>query len=159
MLEFDAFGYLIPNSPIRSSIQELEQVFVIEYSSVQRSKLFDQYLSYTRNLKEIIGNEKITQWINGSFVTRSNPSPSDIDVVSFIDSVLVEKLGNDLSKFIFPFSKNNYPGVDAYLVEYSEDRDVLYQIDKAYWLHQFDKTRRNKRTGQKQSKGFLEIIV
>jgi hypothetical protein len=47
MLQFNNEGYLVPNKPISSSISELEQVFVIEYSSVERSKLFSEYLRYT----------------------------------------------------------------------------------------------------------------
>ena len=43
MLEFNRLGYLEPNRAISSDINELEKYFVIEYSSVERSRLFEEY--------------------------------------------------------------------------------------------------------------------
>lgn len=56
MLEFNRLGYLEPNRAISSDINELEKYFVIEYSSVERSKLFEEYLRYSKDLKELFGN-------------------------------------------------------------------------------------------------------
>lgn len=155
MLQFNQSGYLVPNNPIRSNIDELEEYFVINYSSVNRSTLFAEYLRYTKDLKALCENAVLHQWINGSFVTRNKPRPNDIDMVTFIDTTIFQKLGSELKPFMYPNSKNNYPGVDAYVLE---DNSKMTKHDKAYWHQQFDTTRRNKRTGKILPKGFLEII-
>jgi hypothetical protein len=158
MLQFNRSGYLVPNNPIRSNISELEKTFVIQYSSVERSTLFEEYLRYSKDLKALCENTELRQWINGSFVTRKNPRPSDIDMITFIDTDIFQKLGDKLHPFAYPNSKENYPGVDAYIVESFKEKNVLFKHDQAYWHQQFDTTRRNKRTGKKLPKGFLEII-
>jgi hypothetical protein len=158
MLQFNKFGYLEPNSAIPSTIKEFETIFVIEYSSVERSNLFEQYLRYIKDLKQICGNMGFKHWINGSFVTKNKPRPNDIDIVVFIDTEIFNKLGDELRPFAYPKSKENYPGIDAYLVEsFANEEPTIFKSDKAYWFQQFSKTRRNKR-GVKVSKGFLEII-
>ncbi len=159
MLNFDEFGFLIPNKPIQSTIDELEKVFVVEYSSVERSKLFQEYLKYLKDLKHICGIIPLTQWVNGSFVSKSNPRPKDIDVVTFIDKNIINTLGEKIRPFTFPYSKINYSGVDAYIVESYSGSNTLFQHDLAYWRSQFDSTRRNRNTGLKTPKGFLEIIL
>ena len=155
MLKFNRLGYLVPNKPIRSSVDELQKTFVVEYSSVERSKLFDEYMRYTKDLKALCENTQLHQWINGSFVTRSKARPNDIDMVTFIDADILQNIKKELTPFVYPNSKKNYPGVDAYIVEVN---NKMINHDKAYWLHQFDSTTRNVRTGRKLPKGFLEII-
>lgn len=155
MLKFNKSGYLVPNKPIPSGIEELEKHFVIEYSSVERSQLFEAYLRYSKDLKKLCGNTQLRQWINGSFITRNTPRPNDIDLVTFIDTTIFKKLGDKLKPFSYPNSKVNYLGVDAYIIE---DKNKIIEFDKAYWHHQFDTTRRSQKTGKKLPKGFLEII-
>ena len=65
---------------------------------------------------------------------------------------------DELNNFKYPNSESIY-GVDAYIIEeYPEDHKLRfkYLADMAYWIDRFTKTRRNK-TGNKLSKGFLEI--
>ena len=155
MLNFNKHGYLEPNKPINSSIAELERVFVIEYSSVERSKLFEEFLRCNKDLKSLCDNIELKQWVNGSFVSKFKKRPNDIDLVTFIDINIIKSLGEKIKPFVYPYSKKNYKGVDAYIVESNCD---LYLYDKAYWHQQFDTTRRNSKTGKKLSKGFLEII-
>ena len=155
MLEFNRLGYLVPYRAISSDINELEKYFVIEYSSVERSKLFEEYLRYSKDLKELCGNKELHQWVNGSFITRDKPRPNDIDMVTFIDTTIFQKLGDKLEPFRYPNSKENYSGVDAYIIEVKNN---IIEHDRDYWHHQFDTTKRNVRTGKKLPKGFLEII-
>jgi hypothetical protein len=158
MLKFNKLGYLEPYNLIPSDIKELEKTFVVEYSSVERSSLFNQYIRYSEDLKQLCGNLDLVQWINGSFISINKPRPSDIDMVTFVDTKTFRKLGDELRPFAYPKSKENYPGVDAYIVEcFTDDDNVLYNSDKAYWYHQFNSSRRNRR-GKKLPKGFLEII-
>jgi hypothetical protein len=98
--------------------------------------------------------------MNGSFVTKNTLRPNDIDFVTFLPFDLVEELGDALHPFIFPNSKINYHGMDAYIVSvYPNDHSAIniYISDKKYWQDVFDTTRRN-RVGRKSPKGFLEII-
>jgi len=86
------------------------------------------------------------------------PEPGDIDLVTFIDFFIAEKLRDELKDFKYPFSEIVF-GVDAYLVKKYPPNHRLYNLyisDSAYWMAHFSKTRRN-RIGNKQSKGFLEI--
>ena len=160
MLKFDAKGYLIPNTAVPSTMEDVERTFVIEYSSVERSRLFEAYKNYMVDLKTMCGGVAIKHWINGSFVTRCKPRPGDIDMVVFIDKDLLIKLGGVIKPFTYPYSKSNYPGVGAYVIRVSADGgkdQLLYDFDKAYWHDQFDTTRRNRK-GLKAKKGFVEVV-
>ena len=76
-------------------------------------------------------------------------------MVTFTDTTIFQKLGDKLEPFRYPNSKENYSGVDAYIIEVKNN---IIEHDRDYWHHQFDKTKRNVRTGKKLPKGFLEII-
>lgn len=160
MLRFNASGYLTPSGMIRSNVSEMEKTFVVEFSSVERSILFDMYLNYSQNLKKTCGNIELYQWINGSFVTKQKQRPGDIDMVTFIDADIIKNTGDKIKPFTYPYSKKNYPGVDAYIIEVhgkNSQKHKVFESDRAYWHQQFDTTRRNRK-GKKLSKGFLEII-
>jgi hypothetical protein len=157
MLKFNAFGLLTPPENISSDIAELEEVFVTGIETLKRRELFSNYIRYTNELKSRCGDHELTQWIDGSFVMKK-PEPGDIDLVTFIDFSIAEKLSDDLKDFKHPLSEIVF-GVDAYLVKkYPPDHRLhkLFISDSAYWMEHFSKTRRN-RIGNKLSKGFLEI--
>jgi hypothetical protein len=159
MLTFNQKGYLTPNTVIQTDIEQVEKEFVIEYSSMDRSRLFDQYRRYIKDLKTVCGDLEIKQWINGSFVTKCKPNPSDIDMVVFIDGEVLKRLGEKVKPFTYPFAKNNYKGIDAYIVgvfPVEDGKHKLFKSDKGYWHDQFDSTRRN-RNGKKERKGFVEV--
>lgn len=159
MLNFNPSGHLVPNQPIISTLEELHSEFVVDYTSVERSTLYDSYSRYSADLKAVCGGVELRQWINGSFATRSEPRPSDIDMVTFLDAELVKELGSALDRFKYPDSKLNYPGIDGYIVSvYAEGSPhyFTYRSDELHWQDEFDKTRRN-RAGRKLPKGFLEI--
>ena len=110
-------------------------------------------MQYTNELKKRCA-DVLTQWIDGSFVTKKQ-EPGDIDLVTFIDFSVAEKLGDDLKDFKYPLSEIVFV-VDAYLVKIYPPGHQLHQLyvsDSAYWLHHFTQTRRN-RIGNKQHKGF-----
>lgn len=158
MLEFDSKGFLIPDNAIRSTLQELEQVFVEGIKTGDRRKHFDAYLNYSKELKKLCGNIELVQWIDGSFITKKE-NPNDIDLVTFLDFEIIKDIDYLLSNFKEPLSKTVY-GVDAYIVyTYSQNHKkyILQQSDSAYWIDRFTKTRPNRK-GQKFKKGFLEII-
>lgn len=160
MLTFNQTGYLEPDSPILVTQQEFHDVFVVQYSSVERSMLYESYQRYSSDLKRLCSGISLRQWVDGSFVTKVELRPSDIDMVTFLDATLVEQLGASLDRFKYPNSKQHYSGIDGYLVSvYATDspHHILTQSDELHWRSIFDKTRRN-RNGMKLPKGFLEII-
>ena len=156
MLTFNHSGLLVPDNKINSTIQELENEFVLKLPTTKRKEIFDAYIKYNEDFKKVCNLDELHQWVNGSYVTKKN-NPGDIDLVTFIDYDIIQKLGSKLDDFKYPNSEIIY-GVDAYIVEvYPEthkDR-FRYISDKAYWMDRFTKTRRFR--GNRLSKGFLEI--
>ena len=159
MLKFDSKGHLKPYEPIVCDVKDLKIHFVDAFTSVTRSINYTKYVKYSDDLKALLGGVEITQWINGSFVTKKI-NPKDIDFINFIDHDLIQKFGEKLHPFRPENSWDIY-GVDAYILEVypSDSKDFVKftQSDRAYWYSQFDKTRRN-RNGIRHPKGFLEII-
>jgi len=149
---------LIPNSNIESSIFELNNYFVAQIPTDSRRSLYENYLSYSNEMKFILGVNKLKQWINGSFVTKVK-NPKDIDLVTFLDFESRLKFEFELRE-LHERIYNLKIGVDAYLVTVfpeEHSKSFLYKSDYAYWLDRFTKTRGNH-SGRKLSKGFLEII-
>jgi hypothetical protein len=144
---------------IGCSIQQLESHFVHEYpNSKTRKNNYEKYLKYIYDLKELLGERRIKQWINGSFVTQAL-NPNDIDLVTFVNFEKRMRYGDELKRFEASGANEIY-GVDAYLLTvFPEDHPkyFLFQSDKAYWMNQFGMTRRDK-NGKKTPKGFIEII-
>lgn len=157
MLSFNHNGLLVPGNNIPSDILELEKVFVTNIHTTKRRELFDNYLLYSKSLKELCNGIKIVQWIDGSFVTQKS-APADINVVSFIDFSVIDVINDSLIDYKHPACQIIF-GVDAYIVKiYPSDHKIypLFLADRAYWMSHFNRTRRN-RIGNKLQKGFLEI--
>lgn len=157
MLKFNSRGFLTPNLNISSDVEELENEFVKKTGNVKRKHLFEFYRAYSAQLRQLVGNIALLQWVDGSFVTKKI-EPSDFDLVTFIDYRLAEKHGKKLDDFKYPNSLANF-GIDAYLVvTYPREHSnyPLYIGDRTYWMDAFDKTKRN-RNGIKHPKGFVEI--
>ncbi len=156
MLSFSQSGLLVPDSKINTTLEEFEQEFVSNIYSGKRQDIFNKYKYYSTDLKEKFGINELTQWIDGSFVTKAN-NPGDIDLVTFLGHELVETNISLLDNFVYPNSEKIY-GVDAYIVlkypEHHKNR-YLYISDMAYWTNRFTKTRRVR--GNRLLKGFLEI--
>ena len=156
MLTFNHSGLLVPDNKIISTAQELENEFVLKLVGVRRKEIFDSYVKYNEDFKNVCDLNELHQWVNGSFVTKKN-NPGDIDLVTFLDTNSIQQLGSKLDNFKYPNSEILY-SVDAYIVEvYPENHKYryLYLSDKAYWMDRFTKTRRVR--GNRLSKGFLEI--
>jgi hypothetical protein len=159
MLTFNNKGYLVPNSPISTDIEVVKKQLVVEYFSLERTRLFEEYTRYIQDLKSLCGDVELLQWINGSFATKRKPSPNDLDLVVFIDNKILQQIGADIKEFVYPQSKINYFGIDAYVVRrypIKDGKHKLFKFDQAYWFNQFSTTRRNRK-GIKEDKGFLEV--
>jgi len=158
MLVFNHTGLLVPDTLIVSSFKELEDEFVIKIPTTKRQEIFNAYVKYIEDFKNVCNLDELHQWVNGSYVTKRT-NPGDIDLVTFLDYDVVEQLGNKLDNFKYPNSEMIY-GVDAYIVEvYPENHKERFKYisDRAYWYDRFTKTRRIR--GNKLSKGFLEIFI
>lgn len=159
MLNFNAKGLLMPDTSINASLEELKIHFVDDIPSQTRLANFEKYIHYSNELKKLIQTDRLRQWINGSFVTKTIANPKDIDLVTFIDFETWIKFREPLKDFEAEKANKIY-GVDAYLLtEFPKEHTsaFLFESDKAYWMGHFSKTRRD-RSGQKHPKGFLEII-
>src|ERR1022692_4731550 len=97
MLQFNEAeqGLLIPNTVISSSIDELRHYFVDEIPTKTRTDSFEKYLSYCNELKRLLKEKSIKQWINGSFVTKLQ-HPNDIDIVTFVNHELIAEFKTSL---------------------------------------------------------------
>ncbi|WP_256011161.1 DUF6932 family protein [Desertivirga xinjiangensis] len=157
MLIFNQAGLLVPDAKIESNLEELQSEFVINIPSDKRSTLFKKLMEYNSELKLECDLKGFTQWIDGSFVTRTQ-DPGDIDLVTFLEHNELARVGDKINKFKYPNSERNYL-LDAYIIEvYPEEHKERFKTvsDISYWLDRFTKTRRNRK-GNKLSKGFLEI--
>ena len=156
MIELNHRGLLVPDSNIRSTVEELATVFVRNTPTVQRKDLFNKYIGYMEAMYRILGDIPFFQWIDGSFTTTV-PRPNDIDIVTFVNFDIVDKLNEELAPFKYPMSLSY--GMDAYIVRVfpHEHRSfALYLGDWHYWFDRFSKTERNRR-GNSYPKGFIEL--
>ncbi len=138
MLQFNSKGLLIPETVIPSILEEFELEFVIKPDNEKRRGLFHQYQSYCDNLKTICGNISLTQWVNGSFTTKSK-DPADIDLVTFIDAGIVKKNEATLRDFVYPKSMLNYQ-MDAYIIVIHPVDSKMHFVtnaDRLYWMEHF----------------------
>ena len=93
-MEFDSLGNLFPYKVIEINLEEFERLFITNFpNSESRNRLFQNYLSYIRKIKNEI-DSTFYQWIDGSFVT-SKLNPNDIDLVTFLNFEIYE---NNLPK-------------------------------------------------------------
>ena len=158
MLNFDVRGNLTPYQAIPSKIKEFKKYLVDEIDSDSRADNYKKYIKYSNDLKALLGKAEMKQWVNGSFVTKKR-NPKDIDLITFIDSATIQKLGDKLGEFIGTRSNESY-GVDAYIIEvYPPNSKNAFrtEFDTVEWLYLFSHTKKNRR-GQVFEKGFLEII-
>ncbi len=150
MLHFDKSGYLIPDAPIEIDLLTFEKIFVF---NDHRRKLFNEYLNLI-NLLSGLGIGNYFQWVDGSFVSQK-PMPQDIDIVTFVNYRNFPDLENVLSALFV-----NSTGIDCYFViSYPEEHPShnVYKLDIAEWRFLFSTTRRDKKTGKRVKKGFIQL--
>ena len=158
MLQFDLRGNLKPHKPIQCGLKDLKRHFVDEIESDSRLDNYKKYLRYSNNLKTLLGNRKLKQWLNGSFVTKKR-NPKDIDLVTFIDNNTIELFGDRLNTFRGVEGWEVYK-VDAYIIPVHSPQSKLVnftELDTTEWLYLFGHTKLNRK-GQVFGKGFLEIF-
>ena len=158
MFEFNARGLLVPDSNIVCTFNDFKSTFVDNVVSKTRKQIFENYIEYSTELKQLLNVDQLTQWVNGSFVSKT-ANPKDIDLLTFIEATIYLENFEKIEKFL---SKTNWNslGVDAYLIPIRNEKDALYyryESDRLHWMHHFSRTRKDIRSGKNLRKGFLEI--
>jgi hypothetical protein len=153
-MTFDQYGHLTPYEIIETDLNTFQKTFVTDFTaSTTRPQIFEAYLEYLHQLRQIVGDGGFYQWIDGSFVTQKS-DPKDIDFVTFVDWQIYEKYEtpfNELRKLRLGKTKI----VDGYFVKvYNETHPqrTLFEMDCAEWLFDFGRTFINKRY-----KGIIKI--
>lgn len=151
MLEFDFNGNLQPYHAIESTLEEVEQFFVINFPvSKTRKNLFETYRLYKAALQSEIGAD-FFQYLNGSFISKKL-NPKDIDLVTFINADIIKSREQVLKKFK---NRNQFAGIDGYIQEVHPQNHInfkQFQLDLLYWNDLFTKSRAEK------PKGYIKII-
>lgn len=147
-MEFDAYGNLTPYSLIKIDVDTFRQQFVEQFPfSTKRSWLFDVFLSYMNDVKQIVKTE-VSVWVDGSFITRK-PEPKDIDFVVFIDYQVYYQFEQAIEQIRQRrFLENS--GIDGYFViHYPEGhrRRNWFESDQIRWLHDFGTSLANRKKG------------
>jgi len=155
---FDIRGYLDPVGKNSTDLESFKENLVDGIDgSKTRQKLYEGYVSYNEALKALLGNQRYSQWIDGSFVSNKI-NPRDIDLVNLIDHELVDNFEQELKQFINKVGKETY-GVDGYIVRIYPEGHPKYirtQSDLVYWENWFSRSKINRRK-QRFPKGFLEL--
>jgi hypothetical protein len=158
-LIFDDKGHLKPYTFIETDLLTFEQVFVTGFpDSTSRRKLFDNYRKYIDDFRQRVCDH-FTQWVDGSFVTRKI-NPRDIDLVTFLAGNVYDTKQRELALFT-GLEMHRDTGLDCYFVKVhpgDSPEYLVYQADRAQWLHQFGYTRRNPATNQRSEKGFIQLV-
>ena len=158
-LEFDIRGNLFPYQKVRLSISEFKERFVDSFDAkTNRKSVFLSYETYTYDFRRAI-TPKLTQWINGSFISNK-VNPRDIDLVNLVEYSNFQE--NGLLNYETFINENSYKkyGIDAYLLVLYPKGHKLYswsQSDLLYWNDWFSRTRKD-RLGKRHPKGYVEIV-
>ncbi|MVM39176.1 hypothetical protein GO730_19200 [Spirosoma sp. HMF3257] len=155
MLQLSEDG-LLPPGRHRCQIDDFFDLFVQEFTNnVHRQRLFQEWKSYSDRLRTRVGQNRLTQWIDGSFVTNKS-IPNDIDFVTFIPCHLYEPCEDGLIEFYSTVSLHD-KGLDAYICPVYPIEHTSYQLTRQYkavWQNRFKKNKYS--SGEK---GFLELTL
>jgi len=157
-LIFDENSYLAPASPIEITLEQFEEVFVLDFpNSSTRPKLFDNYLRFLYRMQDEIF-PFFEQWIDGSFVTLKE-NPNDIDLVTFIDYRIWDIKPEEKLDEFWSFSLEAQ-GIDSYLVKDFPEAHPLFsetQLIRNKKKKLFSSTRPDE-NHIRHPKGFLKIV-
>lgn len=143
-LSYNIYGYLNIVGVIEIDMKIFVSEFVV---NERRLSMFTEYSAFNADLQELILHP-FCQWVDGSFISKQ-PSPNDIDVVTFVPHYIYEERENDLRALM-----KKYTGVDAYFVkDYPADHPNRFvtDFDMTEWLFLFSTDRRRR------NKGFIQI--
>lgn len=158
---FDVRGNVLSKGPVKLSLSEIEQVFVVPFGMAStRFVLFEEYKRYIMDLRILLGCS-FYQWIDGSFASKEF-SPNDIDLVSFINYETYQEKEHLIDERFSKWAVGQYyKNLDAFTVwAYPSDHKYItaFQADTAYWHDLFGHSRYN-RNRKRFTKGFIQITV
>lgn len=133
MFEFKKGGYLKGSKPIVASMEDI--MFFV--NTPVRRKLYSELEIFIFKL-QLVCNQEVIVWIDGSFVTRKR-YPKDIDLVIFVTNVDLkdnQRVFYDLEEFA---RISSY--LDVYIVPVYPITERAFITDtkkqKAYWYKLF----------------------
>lgn len=157
-LGFDIRGNLQPYQKNKTSLEKVEELFVINFpKSETRIDIFKNFEQYLTDFQAEISNN-FEVWINGSFVSNKL-NPKDIDFVILLDYISINQKKELLEKKFLNKSSTETYNLDAYVVNIypKEHKNYSFTVsDLLYWEHFFTKTRLN-RAKKRFSKGFITL--
>jgi hypothetical protein len=157
-LSFDIRGYLKPYGKNNIDQNRFREEFVDPFDEEStRKKLYEGLSRYNDDLKNLLGNHRYAQWVDGSFIS-TKINPMDIDLVNLIDHQLVENFENELKNFVSRKGRELY-GIDGYILRIYPEGHPKYvrtKSDLAYWENWFSKSKMTRRK-QRFPKGFVEL--
>jgi hypothetical protein len=155
MLNLSEDGFLSPGRH-RCQIDDFWELCVKSFAgNSHRQQLFQEWKLYNDRLQRIVESHRLTQWIDGSFVTNKL-APNDIDFVTFIPHHLYEPQKDGLIEFYSTVSLYTN-GLDAYICPVYPTEHANYQLTRHYrtiWMKRFKNIKNT--SGEK---GFLELIL
>lgn len=148
-------GFL-PEGIYTCTTNDLFEIFVLPFPQSQtRRRLYRQWENYNQRLVQKVGNVKLSQWLNGSFVTEKL-NPNDIDCVTFLPYQLYTEIEENLIEFYSTLSLFE-DGLDAYFCPVYPATHLQfkeYEQRRLDWQFLFERTR-----GSHFKKGFLEVTL
>lgn len=168
-MEFNDLGYLDAGIHVLS-IEELKTVFVDEFDSINRKRIYNNFIAFFSSefiepFKDIIS--KI--WIDGSFSTQKK-EPNDIDGIIFLSYTndqemdkcfLFQKMfqnGSNLKNVAYAYDCDFYVIFDVKKLEKPTQQDdyaIFYSsvdYNFKYWMGQFCFDR------EQNPKGIIELV-
>lgn len=167
-LTWNEFGLIPPVLGGGADSNRSPYVFSLELfintfcTSVERYNILKGYISYRKRLHEV-GIVSGMQWVNGSFTQNveetEERAPNDIDIVSFIEYMSIERQKEIIDKDRTLFSnqiaiKTQYK-VDGYIMPIlgaSINLDIIKKI--SYWYSMW-----SHRRGDDKWKGFIQVCL
>ena len=157
-MEFNRAGYLLSATAVEATLEDIKAYFVTAIAgSSTRADLFATLSLFLQDIKTLSPNHLIECWIDGSF-TSLKINPKDIDIVTFTDYRSFGEQLETMKSYTERYRLSKLP-LDLYLVRrYPEEHPyfIRFQSDRAYWLHLFSSTRKDKR-GRSEAKGFVKL--
>lgn len=140
-ITFNKRGHLSKTQFI--SFQDFEDYFVKD-NFYKRPLIFEEFKEYLAELPNILQQDTISIWVNGSFVT-DEIEPKDIDFLVFVDKTIP-----DFSKIITDFTKR-FKYIDVYFI-LRDDKQEVFEEWLNYWKYSFSHSANGL-----YRKGFLKL--
>jgi len=160
MFQFDPKGFLIPDRPIKASLEQFREAFVDQLPDESRLMIFEYFRQFCGQVMSGFQLQELNIWVDGSFATRQR-TPNDLDLVVFVDAEIVDRHRDLLQNRLSRERLQTLYRIDAYWVKVYPENHLFHHntlADTAYWYNLFTRTYRN-RQGKSFKKGFIDLTI